>query len=168
MFRTQHERHERYISNTGSRLKPIFSPVFDKHGVMELEEVGTENLYDSIQSHKDSVDIHMIMKRFENGDVSVLSRVQGSYGDFTEFPSTYAEALNAMISAENYFNSLPVDVRSNFGHSFQQFLASMDKPDFLKKMGINTETAGHSVDVSSTDGQGIQTGDKPSEQKGDK
>uniref|UniRef100_A0AAU8AW17 Internal scaffolding protein n=1 Tax=Dulem virus 121 TaxID=3145598 RepID=A0AAU8AW17_9VIRU len=139
MFKTQYDSHERFHVNSGDPEKVLYSPVFDKNGVMELVESGRENLYDYIQSFKDSVDIHLILKRYEEGDVSVLSRVQGSYGDFTTMPATYAEALNAMISAENYFNGLPVEVRAKFGHSFQQFLASMDKEDFATKMGFRAE-----------------------------
>lgn len=139
MFRTAHVPHDRVHSCAGSRIRPIYAPVFDKHGVMDLEQTGQEDIYEYIQSHKDSVDIHMILKRFEQGDVSVLSRVQGTYGDFTQMPTTYAEALNAMISAENYFNSLPVETRAKFGHSFQQFLAQMDKPEWLDKIGIKVD-----------------------------
>ena len=134
-FRNQFDEHTRFQSNLGSRIKDVLAPVFDKDGVMSLEKVGEENLYDYIQSHKESVDIYAILKRYQAGDESVLSRVQGMYGDFTTFPSTYAEALNAMTAAETYFNSLPVETRAKFGHSFQQFLASMDKPEFLDAMG---------------------------------
>lgn len=135
-FRNQYDEHIRFQSNVGSRIKDVLAPIFDEKGVMTLEKVGEENLYDYIQSHKDSVDIYTILKRYEAGDQAVLSRVQGMYGDFTQFPSTYAEALNAMTAAETYFNSLPVETRAKFGHSFQQFLASMDKPEFLDNMGL--------------------------------
>lgn len=140
--RTQYDRFiesVRVHSEPGDSVKVLYSPVFDKNGVMELEESGREDLYAYIQSFKDSVDIHQILKRYEDGDPTVLARVQGAYGDFTNMPSTYAEALNAMISAENYFNGLPVEVRAKFGHSFQQFLASMDKEDFATKMGFKSD-----------------------------
>ena len=136
MFRTQYDKPRRVFSCVGSPEKVLYQPCFDENGVMDLVEVGKEDLYGYIQSHKDSVDIHVILKRFEQGDVAALSRVQGTYGDFTEMPKTYAEALNAMIHAENYFNGLPVEVRAEFGHSFQQFLASMDKEDFVEKMHV--------------------------------
>lgn len=136
MFRTQFQR-ERVRSKVGSGVKILYAPVFDENGVMDLVESGREDLYAYIQSHKDSCDIHVILKRYSEGDPSVLSKVQGMYGDFTNMPQTYAEALNAIISAENYFNTLPVDVRAKFGHSFQQFLVSMDKPDFLERMGVS-------------------------------
>lgn len=134
IFKKQYDDHERFFSNPGSREKDIYKPFFDDNGVMDLRVVGKENLYDFIQSHADSVNIHLLLQRFNDGDVSVLSRTQGVFGDFTDMPKTYAEALNSIISAENYFNGLPLDVRAKFGHSFQQFLASMDKSDFLEKM----------------------------------
>lgn len=133
---TQYDAHARVYSNPGIREKILYGPKFDDHGHMELVETGRENLYDYIQSHKDSVDIKLILDRFARGDTAALSQRQGFYGDFTQMPTTYAEALNAMISAENYFNSLPVETRAQFNHSFQQFLAQMDKPDFTIKMGF--------------------------------
>lgn len=136
VVRTVFSPRVRYHANPGCRLRPIFSPRFDDSGVMELIQTGTEDLYDFIQSFKESVDIHVILDRYRRGDINALSRVQGAYGDFTTVPKTYAEALNALISAENYFNGLPLEVRAQFGHSFQQFLASMDKPGFSQTMGF--------------------------------
>lgn len=145
MFRTQYNDHDRVISDAGNPEHILYSPVFDKHGNMELVESGRENIYDFIQSHKDSVDIHMILKKFEAGDIDVLSRVQGAYGDFTAMPKTYAEALNAVISAENYFNSLPVDVRAKYDHSFEKFLAGLDK---LQDLTGQAQDAAPGGDVS--------------------
>lgn len=136
-FSTQYDKHLRVYAEPGSGVKEIFSPYYTEEGILELEVTGKENLYEYIQSHKDSVDIHVILQRFvDSGDPSVLQRVQGFSFDATDMPKTYAEALNAMISAENYFNSLPVETRAQFGHSFQQFLASMDKPGFVSKLGF--------------------------------
>lgn len=138
-FKTRYDSHDRVYQEPGSREHILYSPVFDKQGVMSLEETGTEDLYDYIQSHADSVDIHVILKQFASGDVSVLSRVQGAYGDFTQMPKTFAEALNTMVAAEQYFMSLPVDVRAQFGHNFNQFIASMDQSDFTARMGIDPQ-----------------------------
>lgn len=134
--RTVFSPRVRYPANPGCRLRPVFTAQFDADGVMDLIQTGEEDLYDFIQSHKESVDIHVILDRYRRGDINALSRVQGAYGDFTTVPKTYAEALNALIAAENYFNGLPVETRAKFGHSFQQFLASMDKPGFTQAMGF--------------------------------
>lgn len=135
-FRTQYDHDMSPASEPGSRIKILYAPVFDSAGHMSLVESGKEDLYDYIQSHADSVDIHIILKRFAMGDVSVLSRVQGTYGDFTQMPKTFAEALNTLVAAEQYFNSLPVEVRQRFNHNFNEFIASMDKPTFAQDMGI--------------------------------
>ena len=138
-FRTQFQERKRVYAVRGSREKIVYSPVYDENGVLDLEPTGRENLYDYIQSHKDSVDIHKILQRFQQGDVSALTRVQGMYGDFTEMPKTYAEALNTVMSAEQQFNSLPVETRAKFGHSFSQWLAQLGSPQWLAAMDIKAE-----------------------------
>lgn len=133
MFRTQFER-VRVCSNVGSPVHILYSPVVDKSGNFTLSESGRENIYEFIQSHKDSVDIHVLMQRFENGDASVFSRVQGSYGDFTNLPKSFAEMLNVIIAGQSYFDSLPVEERAKYDHSFEKFIASLDA---LKDMSMH-------------------------------
>lgn len=135
MFKTQYQSHDRVIAHSGSRTKILYGPIFDDRGVMSLMETGVHDLYAEIQSHADSVDIHVILERFAKGDPGALSRVQGAYGDFTQMPRTFAEALNTFVAAEQYFLGLPLDVRASFGHDFRQFLASMDQPDFASRVG---------------------------------
>lgn len=139
-FRTQYQTlvPDKPVSEPGSPVKTLYGPVFDNNGVMDLQEIGKHNLYDEIQSHADSVDIHVLLKMYErDGDASIFSRIQGAYGDFTSMPKTFAEALNTMIAAEQYFNGLPVETRAKFGHSFSQFLAGMDSPTWASDMGID-------------------------------
>lgn len=125
MWRTQYER-VRVRSNVGDPVHVIFSPEFDRQGRMTLVETGRENIYDFIQSHRDSVDIHVLLNKFQNGDATALSRTQGTYGDFTAFPKTYAEMLNVVIAGEQYFNSLSVEDRAKYDHSYERFIASLD------------------------------------------
>lgn len=138
-FSTQFRPRTRFISNGGQRERILYQPMFDEDGVMDLVEAGREDLYDFIQSHADSVDIHVLLARFQNGDVDALSRVQGAYGDFTNMPTSYAELLNKVNEGQSFFNSLPVDIRAKFHHNFAEFMAGMDKPDFLDKLGIKPE-----------------------------
>lgn len=136
MFRTQYDSHDRVYMPAGSGVKQLYSPIYDKQGVWHLEESGTEDLYGYIQSHALSVDIHVLLKQYQLGDIHALERVQGTYGDFTQAPKTFAEALNTMIAAEQYFLSLPVEVRAQFNHNFNMFIASMDSPDWTTKIGL--------------------------------
>lgn len=124
-FETQFRKPERFLSNPGSPVKILYGPEFDEKGRMNLVEKGRENLYDFIQSFKESVDIHVLLKRFANGETDVLSKIQGFYGDFTEFPRTYADLLNTVNEGEAFFNGLPVEVRSKFGHSFPVFMSAL-------------------------------------------
>lgn len=129
-IKTQFMEHSRVHANPGNPVKVLYSPKFASDGSMELVEAGKENLYDYIQSHKESVDINVILKRYAQGDVSALQRRQAMFGDFSDAPSNYAEALNSMIVAEQYFNSLPLETRAKFNHNFHTFLVSLDRPDF--------------------------------------
>lgn len=139
-FRTQFDPSPVIYAEPGDPVKILYGPIFDEHGVMDLVETGKENLYDYIQSHADSVDIHVLLKQYaESGDPGIFARVQGAYGDFTQMPTTFAGALNTLIAAEQYFDGLPVEVRAQFGHSFQQFIAAMDKSDFATRMGVDPE-----------------------------
>lgn len=141
-FDNRYRKPKAFRSNHGDPVKVLYSPEFDKNGVMTLKESGRENLYDFIQSHKDSVDIHKILQRFEEGDVNALSKIQGQFGDFSQFPKTYAEMLNQVIEGENAFNGLPLEVREKFGFSFQQWLASAGSDEWKSKMGFSPTPAG--------------------------
>ena len=94
----------------------------------------------------------MLLERFQRGDVDVLNRVQGFYGDITGYPSTFADALNIVRSSEEFFNSLPVEERAKYNHSFSEFLAAFDSPDTLARLfGSGGSSAGESVSESVTE-----------------
>lgn len=138
MFQTWHREQEHYCSEPGCREKILYSPEFDRHGVMTLKESGKENLYEFIQSFKDSVDLHKIMDRFNAGDTAALQKVQGMFGDFSQMPQTYAGLLNHMIEAEQTFMSLPLETREKFGQSFHVWLAQAGSESWLQAMGMVT------------------------------
>lgn len=139
MFKTQYDARDRIQSNPGNPIKQLYAGSYNERGQVELREDGTEDLYAYIQSFAESTDIHAIMRRFESGEVDVLEKVQGFYGDVTEMPKTYAEALQRIADSEKVFMSLPVEVRAKFGHSFSEFLASSNDVDFLERLGVQVE-----------------------------
>ena len=140
-FKTQYDPRDRVETCPGSPEHITYAGHYDEKGRVVLEESGRENIYDFIQSHAESCDIHVLMKRYQNGDVSALSQAQGFYGDVLDFPKTYAEALNHFNEMERKFMSLPVDIREKFGNSFSEFLAASGEPDFLDRLGIKKEEA---------------------------
>lgn len=138
MFKTKYDSHSRVFQHPGNPIKTVFSSRYDDHGVLDLQPTGEENLYDYIQSHAQSTDIHVILERFSNGETDVLSQIQGFYADASDMPKTYAEVLNAVIAGEQTFNRLPVEVKQQFDNSFAVWLAAMDKPDFISRMGFDS------------------------------
>lgn len=126
-FPTQFRERKRFLSNVGSPIKSVLAGSYDENGNFQIVEKAKDNLYAQIQSYAESVDINVILKRFANGDTSVLNKHEPMYGDFTELPKTYAEMLNVVIAGENYFNQLPLEEREKHGNSFAQFLSNYDK-----------------------------------------
>jgi hypothetical protein len=146
-FKTQYDARDRIFSDPGSPEHITYAGHYDDKGRVVLEESGRENIYDFIQSYAESCDIHVLMKRYQNGDVNALSQKQGFYGDFLDFPKTYAEALNHMNEMERQFMALPVETREKFGNSFTEFLAASAEPDFLDRLGIKKESVSETVPV---------------------
>lgn len=147
MFKTQYDARDRIQSHPGNPIKQLYTGSYNERGQVELKEDGTEDIYAFIQSFAESTDIHSILRRYQNGEVDVLEKVQGFYGDITEMPKTYAEALQRISDSEKVFWSLPVDVRAKFGHSFSEFLAASNDNDFLDRLGIKPTEQPASVPV---------------------
>lgn len=144
-FKSQYDERQRIKSNPGNPIKQLFAGSYNERGQVELKEDGTEDLYAYIQSFAESTDIHTILRRYQNGEVDVLEKVQGFYGDITEMPHTYAEALQRIADSEKVFMSLPVEVRAKFGHSFSEFLSASQDDDFLDRLGMVPDAQPDSV-----------------------
>lgn len=125
--KTQYDKNKRFISNAGCKEHILYSSRFNEDGQLELFEVGKQNIPEMINSHAESVDINKIIERFHEGDVSVLNRRPMMFGDFTELPKTYADVLNLARAGEEYFDSLPLDVKQKFNNNFAEWLSTIDK-----------------------------------------
>lgn len=81
------------------------------------------------QSFKAECDINNIMRKFEKtGLIEHQARFQGRYGDFTNLPQSYHEAVNQVLEAEEMFMTLPAKVRAHFDNDPGSFLAAVDDP----------------------------------------
>lgn len=128
---------ERYHCEVGNRIADEFEPVYDRAGVWHLEKSGETNRYLEIQSYADSCDINVIMARYRNGETDVLQQVQGTYGDFANIPTNYADMMNAKIQAEKLFMSLAADVREKYNNSVEQFMSEIGTKAGLEKLGVS-------------------------------
>ena len=137
-FSTMYDSHEDIFTDPGCVDVPIYSPSVNNDGHIVLEVIGVKNLPEYIDSFRDSCDINNLVARFNAGDVTALSRVQGAFFDATQLPHTYAEMLNTVINAEKTFNALPIEVRERFDNSYVKWLSMMDDADqFALMMGVN-------------------------------
>lgn len=127
MFDFKPWRYKRFrspSSEVGSRVKVKYSSKYDKDGNIVLVEVGTEDVYDYIQSFAGSVDINNIMQRFNSGDSSALLKVQGVYGDFSDVPDNWSDVLNVLNEGRLIFDRLPKDIKEQFGNDFYRYVSS--------------------------------------------
>lgn len=116
-------------STPGEALQPEYQLVMKEDGVYDLEQVGYTDLHKLIQSHKDSVDINLIMSRIENGETDLLERAKGFYADVTELPINLKDALNVGLQGERLFENLPVDVKEKFS----SYVDMVNNPERLFK-----------------------------------
>lgn len=150
-FPTMYDKRGRFHCDSGNALKTVYKPTVRDDGVVDLEVAGQESLYDYIQSWKDSVDINVILARYANGDVDALSKVQGAYGDFTQFPKTYAEILNRVNQGKLLFEDLPLALREKYNFDFGQFMAAMDQADFWEQLKLPDDAGDDAGDGGDVD-----------------
>lgn len=120
----------------GDPIRIIYSPEVNKDGSISIVASGKEDFQAYIQSFLPSTDIAYIMASVNAGDMSVLNRMNGIYGDFTKVPKTYAEFLQLQIDAKNTFDKLPVDVKNKFDNDVNKFIVNAGENDWFDKLGI--------------------------------
>lgn len=141
-FRTMYDDFERVPSCPGDAEEIEYTPVVNENGSLSFEPTGVINIREYIDSFRESCDLNVILSRFENGDTSVLSRTQGGYFDAVGMPTTYAEMLNTVMTAESEFMKLPLSVRERFDNSFHKWLSLMDNPvEFNRLMSLDKKSA---------------------------
>lgn len=129
-FRNKYVHSPVSPSNCGSRLHNDYKmKVFDD-GSRDLVVVGQIDIYEMIQSHKDSVDLKLTLERYARGDESAINRRQAFFGDFTHMPTSLAELSQRILDAEDLFNTLDVDARRAFDFDAGRFFASIGTPEF--------------------------------------
>lgn len=121
-------------STPGKQTKKTYQLRYDENGTEMLVETGETNVYEEIQVYKDSVDVNKIIERFAAGDENALARAKAFYADVTKMPVKLMDVLNMAIEGEQWFDTLPVDVKETFGNNFREFLANPQKMvDVLEK-----------------------------------
>lgn len=127
------EDHTRCFTHNGSRFRDKNVLVYDRSGGKHLEKVGEEDLFEIIQSHRDSVDLKKILERcMMTGDVSALNQRQGIYTDTTTLPNNARDYHQILINAEAIYNGLVDDVKESL--DFNSFLETFASPSALRSL----------------------------------
>jgi hypothetical protein len=165
-FRTQFDRKAMPYPVTTS-IVTDYQLSLAPDGKEVLVAVGEHDIYPEIQSHAKSVDINEIVLRYQRGDIDVLAQRAGMYGDFTNMPTSYAELYQNVLDAQAYFDSLPLEVRQKFDHSFSKFFTSIGTPEFEAAFSqFNVDNSGvnlNNSDVNANESEVKMNVEKPTE-----
>lgn len=86
------------------------------------------------QSFRDSVDINSIISRFsKQGGVPAMEYTADLFADFSSLGS-YQDCMNAVIDANEIFDTLPPGIRNRFSNSPGDFLDFVSDPSNLDEM----------------------------------
>lgn len=136
MFKTAYgERKEKYPTPSGDPIIPIYEHRITKHGEKKLEKVGEKDIHAEIQTYEEETLISNIIARIMQGDTSML-HATGQYIDTTELPKTMIEAQQMMQDLQNYWKHLPLDIRREYGHSVEAFIADSGSEHWMQVMNL--------------------------------
>ena len=125
---TQYDARPRFYTSSGNPFVETFTGRYDNNGNLRLVCTGQENLYDKIQAEAAACDMDNILRRFANGDISVLSQSQGVYADVAAAPMHFTDALNMVRSVEDAFGQLPADEREKYDNDWVKYGAALINP----------------------------------------
>lgn len=131
IFYTYVDRFDRRISDSKNKPEEIFSNHGEaigityeyrtKEGIKSLVPSGKVDRQEFIESFADDCDIVKQIRRFLDGDVSVMNPNTGTYGDFTNTPKTYAEMFDRLEMCKKVFDEMPAGIKEEFDNSAESF-----------------------------------------------
>lgn len=130
-------------SASGDKIRRTFRWRHDSEGKKELildEEVDRDA---EIQSFLEETKIENIIRR-ATFDPEVAQKLGATLGDaepidYTEMPTTLAEAQNLMIQAEQTWDKLPSETKQRFDNDVDKFIHDYGTVEWAKKLDILKE-----------------------------
>lgn len=131
MFKNKYDRVGliEVTSPTGDGIRIKRGWIYED-GELVYKDKGLTNVYEEIQASKDSVDIHAIMQRYENGDATALDRVQGMYIDTIDLPKNYAQLYDAVSKADMVFDAMPAEIKQKYNNNAATFWKNYGAEEF--------------------------------------
>lgn len=147
MFYSKTKKRPTERLNVGEKEKTTYSMTVDKNGHKILKETGKTNFYEKIQENAEACKIENILKRATLGDSTALNRYVPAWFDATEYPTNLAEAQQAIINLENIFSTLPIEIRKEYDHSPQKFIADFGTEHWNNIMFTKVENSKESGEI---------------------
>lgn len=119
----------------------------------------------TLQSDMADANINNIIAKYRKGQlVDHVAKYQGEYGDFTEFPDNYHEAMIKVAEANSMFESVPADIRTRFNNDPGEFLSFVLDPANgaeMVKMGLKKPPLRAETPAERDNPVGLSTGNPP-------
>lgn len=131
-YRTQYDKRDReaYRTNPGRKEYEVYVADEDGNPVVS----GVRNRYDEIQSHRESVELSVLLQRYALGDETALNQRVGEYVDVADAPSSYAEFVDQFKRMESDFYSLPDGFRELFANNPAAYWKALGTDEFGEKI----------------------------------
>lgn len=127
---------EKFVSDPGSRYRPIYTSEIKDDGTIELVQTGVEDLQEIYNSQRDTCEVSVLVQKYLNGDESALQRGNPVFLDLLGAPQSLMEAYQLQHRAEQAFASLPVEIREKFDQDFGKFLAGAGTPEWFEALKL--------------------------------
>lgn len=121
MFRTAFNHNHSINSPVGNSLREVKQLRVTETGKKYLCCIGEVNEKEKICSFARSVDLKALVRRAQNGDPFALDKRRGFFADMSGAPKTLTECYSMLSKAEDVFNNLKPDIKSNY-NDFADFL----------------------------------------------
>lgn len=115
-----------------NRFRDTYSVEYDAAGNKYFKKTGSVDLYEKIQSFKESCLLDNILKRSVS-DPSVLQRTVGAYADLTELPQNMYDAKKVLDDAQKIFEGFDDDRKKEYNNDFRTFLTGFKHSNGLAK-----------------------------------
>ena len=127
-FPTAYSEKKPVYTEPGERYRIEYQlAIDDETGEEYLEPIGQVDMFMEIQSHKESCDLEMVLRRLQNGDEDALERVKGFYADVSNMPVRMAEILNMNLRGQQVFEQLSPEYKEVYGNDYKNFVMEPER-----------------------------------------
>ena len=143
--RANHNEKERKETEAGKKVRLTFRWSYDDKGNKSLVQDEEIDRDAEIQSYLEETKIENIINRAAF-DPSVVQKLSAQLNDeepqdFTNMPSTLAEAQNLMIQAEQTWDKLPKEIKQKFDNDVDKFIHNFGTIEWADALGLISQKA---------------------------